>query len=353
MRYGMIDFTQRDPIWHQIFIIGPIGGLFLLHSSIGGAKDRLALWNPARVEFRQLPRPLFPFRSSELNAYVVGFGFNPRRNAFVAVKVPTFSLMFRDNHPPEFASVGLYTFGPDADDHAWKVIGNVQVFDSVRNLFWRCQNTPESCHRTFSGACFNGVIYWLVECLCCLQVISFDLDREVFDEVIAPPRVDELRCNLWGHRRLVQKDEDSIALLSMEFTEQIEGVERRLVSVDGWVMREHGNWIRHFSLRRNNTNIGIRFPLGFWKNEDELFIESAKEKLVLYNHATRTHRYLGVRGLAHTSHCFLGVFKYRGSLVSVKRPTDIWNWTALRLAIQDFLNYPDDEISSEESDVEG
>ncbi|KAM7528042.1 hypothetical protein LguiB_031452 [Lonicera macranthoides] len=55
VHHDIIDFVQHCPDLHQIHMVGPVDGLFLLHAGFDGRNDRLALWNPATAEFRRLP----------------------------------------------------------------------------------------------------------------------------------------------------------------------------------------------------------------------------------------------------------------------------------------------------------
>lgn len=86
----IIDFIQRIPDLHQIHIIGPIDGLFLLHTGFNGKNDRLAVWNPATEEFRLLPGPNFRFPMSYTRWNVFGFGFDPLREVYKVVWIPIF-----------------------------------------------------------------------------------------------------------------------------------------------------------------------------------------------------------------------------------------------------------------------
>ncbi|KAM7522456.1 hypothetical protein LguiA_012358 [Lonicera macranthoides] len=275
VHHDIIDFVQHCPDLHQIHMIGPVDGLFLLHAGFDGRNDRLALWNPATAEFRRLPRPIFRFPTYRPRSNVFGFGWDPLREDYKVVWIPAFFPGAPFNH----AATAMYTLGTES----WRQIDNPSVLDSVREIWWRCSTYFHVCIEYFSGVYLNGAFYWLVECSCGLQIVLFDMSREVFRKIPAP--------------------------------------------YNGLAPYQHN----------------LLHPLGFWRNDKELFGETAANKLVLCDLNTHRIKYLGVRG--HTESKFLQVIKYKESLVSVKAgQMEKWNRDKLRDIIRDFFDLPYDII---------
>lgn len=57
-------------------ILGPVNGLFLLHSSSDDRNNRVVLWNPATTQFRPLPPPLVFIHPPYDIEHVLGFGLD-------------------------------------------------------------------------------------------------------------------------------------------------------------------------------------------------------------------------------------------------------------------------------------
>ncbi|KAM7528043.1 hypothetical protein LguiB_031453 [Lonicera macranthoides] len=225
----------------------------------------------------------------------------------------------------------MYTLGTES----WRQIDNPSVLDSVREIWWRCSSYFHVCIEYFSGVYLNGAFYWLVECSCGLQIVLFDMSREVFRKIPAPYNV----LAPYQHNLLVQND-DSITILENEYKglNDTGRYDTTLKSIHIWVMRQEGCWTKTFTLDCE-TMVQIQHPLGFWRNDKELFGETAANKLVLCDLNTHRIKYLGVRG--HTESKFLRVIKYKESLVSVKAgQMEKWNRDKPRDIIRDFFNLP-------------
>ncbi|KAM7528049.1 hypothetical protein LguiB_031459 [Lonicera macranthoides] len=330
----VIDFIQRCPNLHEIHMIGPINGLFLLHTAFDGRNARLALWNPATTEFRRLPKPKFRFPVGKLRC-VSGFGLDLLTKDYKVVWIPT----FWSYAPHDLAAVALYTPGTD---ESWRQIENPHVLAAVPGIWWKCHKSFDYCTDYFSGEYLNGAFYWLVECNCGQRIVLFDMGRDVFRKIPAPHNVNATSS---GNNRLVQID-DSIALLENEY---ISIYSSCVKFIHVWVMKEEGCWTKRFTLGRE-AMVKIRYPLGFWKNSNELFVETATGKLVLYDLNTQRVKDLGVCGGEGAS--FLQVFKYKESLVSIKGgQKENWSRDKLRYIIMDFLDVS--ELTEDEDEEEG
>jgi len=86
------------------------------------------------------------------------------------------------------------------------------------------------------------------------------------------------------------------------------------IGFDVWLLNEYGvkeSWAKLFTL---GPFTGIRKPLGFWKNEIVLFLESSDGRLVVYDSSTKQMSGLQIDGEPLS----LQVIPYVETLVSVK-----------------------------------
>ncbi|KAM7528048.1 hypothetical protein LguiB_031458 [Lonicera macranthoides] len=336
----IIDFLQGVQCMHPIHIMGPVDGLFLLHTCMTyfpGTNDHLGLWNPATQDFRRLSKPNFRFPLGDTRSNILGFGFRldplTKEKDYKVVWIPT----FEPGSPSDYAATALYTLGAES----WKQIENPNVLDLVRDIWWRCSGSFHDCKECFDGVFLNGAFYWLVECNCGRQIGLFDMGTDEFRKIPAPHGIEAAFCELDLVLHI-----DSISLLQKEYTSP-----RRIVleSIHMWVMGEEGCWTKLFTLALGHE-CQFRRLLGFWKSHKEIFFETSANQLAFCNYKTRKGMYLGVHG--HRSGNFLQVYKYKESLVSVEG--EKMNSEELRDAIRDFfaVSYSE-ELSEEEGEGEG
>ncbi|KAM7522455.1 hypothetical protein LguiA_012357 [Lonicera macranthoides] len=143
---------------------------------------------------------------------------------------------------------------------------DLALYNTVANESWRQIQYPYVlAWWRFTGN-FDGSLYWLGN--------KFSVGREVFREVTA---LDNGQARSSGHYRFVQNETSITFQLAMEYRDPPPSIG----TVHGWVMKQEGHWNKHFTIGRDNTRVRFRYPLAFWKKEEELFVGSTtKNKLV-------------------------------------------------------------------------
>ncbi|KAL3813346.1 hypothetical protein ACJIZ3_014614 [Penstemon smallii] len=267
-----------------VHIIGPLNGIFCVFNCRGGDwVGHGALWNPATREFHAIPvsRPNVPsyyFPTKE----EIGLGLDPLTNNYKVVRI--FWDENIDHNAPNPSLISVYDSGTDS----WRHFEDNDLV--IKDL-------KEPLGNTY----LNGSYYWLMDdCSRNYAVLEFDMSTEVYKEIEVPDCVD-------SHCVYLTLYDNALSMLSFDENEVRK-------SVDVWVMKEEGCWIKQFTL---GPRLNINWPLMFWKN-GEIFLESNSHALILFNLNTSECRNIGVS--RESRNCDL--FVYKESLVPIKGQSD-------------------------------
>ncbi|KAJ4714221.1 F-box protein [Melia azedarach] len=272
------DLDLQQPIGGSVS--GPYDGIYY----IVGLDHRMYLWNLAMGECRRLPkcRATFPHYTRVLCTNV-GFGLDPMGNDFKLVLIFTLWNEKR-NKSHEFSHCAVYNLL----SNSWR------DFESFKSIHY---SRPHSYSCTYS----DGVCYWLWNLHHNQQIIiiSFDMGKEVFQEIQGPD-IDESAYETLGLYY------DSLSLLFLNLIKNCFEI---------WVMKST-NWSKQLSV---GSIPGVNEPLGFWKN-GSIFLQSDSQRLLLYDPNTQETRDLGLRSFSFS------VYKYKESLIPIKGEDNFFNF---------------------------
>lgn len=258
-------------------IVGPLNGLFLLYNH----QQKAALWNPGTREFRLLIQESgFPHSDSlRLYSQAFGFGIDPLSSEYKVVRVTDFWDNSMDNwHNP---IVSVYSLSTDSWRH----------FEGSSNV--RARNMVKSCCKTF----LDGCCYW--KAIDNRRIFEFDMRKEEFQEIQTP----DLFKSKQGDLALY---DDSVAMLFHDF------VDKTKLCVDIWVMDSGKCWSMKV---RIGPFLSIKRPLGYGEN-GEIFLENAVSKVAVVVPGSQEVKVFSP--IMALQGCFLGVFDYKESLVSIR-----------------------------------
>ncbi|KAL2499987.1 putative F-box protein [Abeliophyllum distichum] len=105
------------------------------------------------------------------------------------------------------------------------------------------------------------------------------------------------------------------------------------IDIDIWLMKDKECWIKHLTV---GPFCGIRWPLGFWRN-NELLLETGASPLILYNPNTNEFTSLGIQRKDNASFSFW-VFAYKESLVLIDESSVHWGCSTYSNIFPDFFN---------------
>lgn len=145
--------------------------------------------------------------------------------------------------------------------------------------------------------CVNGVYHWQVWHIgqSEFKVLAFNLGTEVFRLIESP-------ISTLG--KLLPLHDGRISIWD---TERIKR------STQIWVLNDEDNWTK---LLKIEPILEVERMLGFWKNDEVLFVESKSGQLLLYNLGIDEFIDFGIEASAAGD---LHVYNYEESLVAINR----------------------------------
>lgn len=288
-QFSRVEFPFKCPIGY-FRIVGSCNGLICLWDDLFSDSEGVILWNPSirkSVTFPMLRKPSCP------HIRVLGFGVCPVTNDHKVVSVMYLKDLLNNSitAPPE-----------------------VEVYSLGRG-YWRTVNASAlHCYMlefTWSQVFVFGAVHWLayrkrVEGRPNNFVVSFDMGKEVFGEIMLPPTLtEELVADL------------SISLLGESLSALNYNKESGQESCCVWVMKEYGvakSWSKLFTIRLPGM---LRRTVGFRKN-GEVLLALSDNKLVSYDPKTERIKNLGLPGNIRSFH----VDTYVETLVLLKGQND-------------------------------
>jgi F-box interacting protein len=274
----------------EVFVVGSCNGVVCLYDNYD---LNIVLWNPATKETKVVPKSTLPRFPAVFQASTngIGFGFDARTNDYKIIKL----LSLTDPDPK------LSYFEIDFIDQN-------EVYSLSTNSWRKVDNPPCIIFDGFKGmkAYANGIASWWG--LCGWEsILSFDMSNEAFLATPLPnERIIGSKSENW--REFFVLNEKVALAVGVLNEDQPE------IGFDVWLLNEYGvkeSWAKLFTL---GPFTGIRKPLGFWKNEIALFLESSDGRLVVYDSSTKQMSGLQIDGEPLS----LQVIPYVETLVSVK-----------------------------------
>jgi hypothetical protein len=142
----------------------------------------------------------------------------------------------------------------------------------------------------------KGIASWWGSCGSELEsLLSFDMSNEAF---LFTPMPDErmIGGQFENWREFFVLNEKVALAVTIKDEEKLE------TRFDVWLLNEYGvkeSWSKLFTL---GPLTGIRKPLGFWKNQTMLFLESSDGQLVVYDTSTEEMSNLQIDGEPFSLH---------------------------------------------------
>ena len=237
---------------NQFFdIVGSLNGLLCLaYADLLGFDDYI-FWNPSINKSICLPRPNITFDSHGSSTCFLGFGFHPKTDDHILVRLVYLVSDTSSNTAPPL--VEIYT---------------------LRTGEWKSVTSPATRYVFGDKALsvsLNGAIHWLARAPLLRNVIVvFDMGDKVFREMAVPKSLEGVEQDL--NMGVVVVD----GLLALVSCNLWQGESSYTV----WVMKEHGeaeSWTKLFDI------VGVRLGrvLGFRKN-GEVVVVSKAGKLLSY-----------------------------------------------------------------------
>ncbi|KAE8718311.1 Detected protein of unknown function [Hibiscus syriacus] len=263
--------------WYAPLVDGPCNGVLCLHDA-----GKAALWNPSTREFKILPQSTVqrPPAVDSTSFGCLGFGYDSQTDDYKVVRFVT-------NYFEENLDEGLM-----AD---W--IEQVELY-SLNSDSWK--EIPVPGVHAYGSPLFNnyvnGFYYWQAVGDSDHLIVSFDMANEKFSTLPLP----EFGGTLAQYYFQIL---DFNGLLGAIFYPR-EGTDK---SFDLWVM--NGSWTKQLSIESLPR---VHRPLGFWKN-DEMFLESSDDELVLFDPSTRELKNLDIHAYRET----MQIIAYVESLVPI------------------------------------
>ncbi|XP_051152001.1 F-box/kelch-repeat protein At3g06240-like [Andrographis paniculata] len=246
-----------NDIFGHVRLIGPCNGIICLY----GYTDHIALWNPSIHDFKILPRShvLRPLHA-RIRGGDLGIGFDPTTCDLKVMQI--LFCITSDNHLTYH--VEIYS----SRTNTWKIYqhnipGNIMYYNIWSMVYkdetfcWWAQDDDNNNNN-------NSEI-----------ILSFNMRNEVFRKTPLPLNIQDLGGQDRTTRAILPLKE-SIALLvyNLKDSDKV---------FDIWVANQVGigrdDWTRLPSVGPISN---VERPLGFWKNNEELVLESSKGELVVF-----------------------------------------------------------------------
>ncbi|ONI16608.1 hypothetical protein PRUPE_3G110000 [Prunus persica] len=281
---------------HHLKLVGSCNGLLCLahDKSAHLWSPMILLWNPAIREFSVLPDSVIDSVNDDDNVQARGiahgFGYHPLIDDYKVVRI-----------------VSLSCFG-----NAWI---RAEVYSSKMDC-WQEVNTFHFEIYEHSCTALNGLLYWIAYGKGDRElIVSFDMCDDVFGELQLPDLsfLDTPMCTKLAELK------QSLYLIVYTFS----GRQREIYV---WKMIEHDAevfWKREWTI---GPLLGIERPLGCGLY-GEIYMESRKGDLVLYNPSSEEAKHIPICGLR----CSLEVHFYVESLVSTKGQREVLQETNKRI----------------------
>ncbi|XP_059670673.1 F-box protein At4g19940-like [Cornus florida] len=250
-------------------ILGIFHGIIGLHDT-----NRIALWNPAIKEFKVLhvPEPDVP-EYSYIFHHFSGFGLDPITNNYKVVRI--------------------WEYGEHSEELEFVRIAAVyNLYADSWRLFEVDLGPLNRVHQSLSNTYMNGFYYWMTS-YDDILILAFDMDKEIMGHIPGPPLPN------YNYGEIVLHN-NSIALLHWDREDDEK-------FFDIWVMEEERFWTKELTI---GPLLGIRTPLGFWKN-GEVFLETDNSELVLYNCNTHEMKDFQIHGNKDAFQNSIWTFIYR------------------------------------------
>ncbi|XP_065869574.1 F-box/kelch-repeat protein At3g06240-like [Euphorbia lathyris] len=242
---------------HKYKIVNSCNGLLCLSNP--SDNDPVIVCNPVTGEFINLPEVRMV---KDLNMPVeCGFGFSPLTNQYKVIRMFT---RWTENEKLMVAEV--HVLGTET----WKDL-----------CFF-----PESTWKLFPTY-FNGCVYWISPVPC--SVICFDIDKESFKSIRAPP---------WEKSNIVSRVSMGVLGVALCITEALD-----CDHINVWAMKDCGGkkaWSRMLSIDMDGDErwpCGSYQPIKYLNNGALLMFNSRKHAFIYHEPNKFGFRYLKVRGM--------------------------------------------------------
>lgn len=246
-------------------VLGPCNGLFCLFNGW----NAVALWNPAMRQFRTLPElPLPELPSIPRWSYsVFGFGMDPKTNDYKVIWIRIFydteGWLDTDtfNH---YIQVGVFSLSSDS----WRELnGNLAPVDLV--------------HYSKFYSYADGFYYWFAgENDINMFILSFDMVNEVFLVIPEPGGIPESVKDV--SRKEYAFYESSIARILYDHDEE---------HTCYTIVLEDECWTKEVTI---GSLLGVKIPLGFWKDGGLLVQSRTTAELVISDPITGEIKNVGI-----------------------------------------------------------
>ncbi|XP_059428479.1 putative F-box protein At3g10430 [Corylus avellana] len=229
----------------RIGMVGSCNGLVYLYR--GWRVDML--WNPITTENKILPTPLIDdptFWNKEIMRVSVGFGYHCNHcNDYKVVRIVYCS---------DCANVEVYS----TSKGCWRVIDSIVP----------CESKQRTC-----SVILKEVPYWLGSASGKQFVLSFDMGKEVFWQVLVPPDPNRSYKSLGVFN-------GSLAIIYYPCPEDLV-----CTFIDFWVMKDDESWSK---VVRIGPFLGMGFPLGCWEDGVVIWEQGDYGRLLVYDPITKS-----------------------------------------------------------------
>ncbi|KAI5682956.1 hypothetical protein M9H77_04184 [Catharanthus roseus] len=280
------SWSFSDNYYGQMRLIGPCHGIVCLY----GYPDKIALCNPSiNNEFKNLPVSVIPRPvDAKVRGGDVGLGYDPNTDDYKVIQI----LFCISSHHGLVYQVEIYSLSTNS----WrKYDANVPANVMYTNIWSMVYKSKNFC--------------WWAKNDDCEMILSFDMEKEIFQETPLPYDIEEFGGEKRTTRAIIPWNEKiSLVVYHVKEMDKV---------FDIWIMRELGSggvgadWTK---LSRIGPIVGVERPLGFWKN-GEFILENRYRELVLYDPSRNEIKNLGLYGKRDR----LEMLVYYPSIVSINK----------------------------------